>query len=130
MRELPDPVNAAMVGARGGASQQCWRDIRNSTHLLRLASSAGTLENPGAAELRSGWTLRLRSGQAHEGARPHVVTARIRILIGLGGPMTHGYSIEKPKTVLAVGEESPSQSSTLNLESPVTATQMPAYQAY
>jgi len=31
----------------------------------------GSLNVEESAELRSAWTLRLRSGQAHEGARPH-----------------------------------------------------------
>ena len=42
-------------------------------------SRAGTQElprPPATAELRSAWTLRLRSGQAHEGARPYTSSGR------------------------------------------------------
>src|SRR6266446_5195547 len=37
------------------------------------------------AELRSAWTLRLRSGQACEGARPHTNLRACRALLGLDG---------------------------------------------
>src|SRR6202158_2078640 len=40
-----------------------------------FVNNTAALAPPAAAELRSAWTLRLRSGQAREGARPHTSTS-------------------------------------------------------
>src|ERR1700694_5095589 len=39
-----------------------------------VVNNAAAVAPPAAAELRSAWTLRLRSGRARAGARPHTST--------------------------------------------------------
>jgi len=48
------------------------QNLLNATQAaLRILLAANGVGARGEAELRSAWTLRLRSGQAREGARPH-----------------------------------------------------------
>jgi hypothetical protein len=53
--------------AAGDAISVCKREV---SHVVSDAAKARA-----GAELRSAWTLRLRSGQAREGARPHTSQA-------------------------------------------------------
>jgi dihydroflavonol-4-reductase len=65
------------------------RGVRRVVYTSSVATM-GFISNRAAAELRSAWTLRLRSGQAHEGARPHTsAVADEKSPVSLAGMIGH-----------------------------------------
>jgi len=61
------------------------REVHRAGKPLKEAGANSELQRPqAAAELRSVWTLRLRSGQAREGARPHTNKTEVFPRLPLG----------------------------------------------
>ena len=63
-----------------GTARQILDQARELRVRLGTGADSELLCPPATAELRSAWTLRLRSGQAREGARPHT-SANVKLIM-------------------------------------------------
>jgi dihydroflavonol-4-reductase len=73
VRDPDEMYRSNVEGTRSLLEAARKQGVRRVVYTSSVATM-GFTSNHAAAELRSSWTLRLRSGQAREGARPHTST--------------------------------------------------------
>ena len=73
VRDPDEMYRSNVEGTRSLLEAARKQGVRRVVYTSSVATM-GFTSNHAAAELRSAWTLRLRSGQAREGARPHTTT--------------------------------------------------------